>query len=67
VVRNKFLSKAEIYGTFRKIFSFKGVPLMGKHDFVFFGGEYLRDYTLWNPIVKYNVIFERKSYILKYN
>ena len=30
---------------------FKGVPLMGKQDFVFFEGEYLKDYTLWNPIV----------------
>jgi hypothetical protein len=38
---------------------------MGKHDFVFFEGKYLEDYTLWNPIVKYNVIFELKSYILK--
>ena len=39
---------------------------MGKQDFVFFDGEYLKDYTLWNPIVKYNVIFERKSNILKH-
>ena len=40
---------------------------MGKHDFVFFEGEYLKDYTLWNPIVKYNVIFEQKSHIQNYN
>jgi hypothetical protein len=37
---------------------------MGKHDFVFFEGEYLKDCTFWNQIVKNNVIFERKSYIL---
>jgi hypothetical protein len=44
--------------------SIKGVPLMEKHDFVFFESEYLKEYTLLNPIVKYNVIFERKSCIL---
>jgi hypothetical protein len=40
---------------------------MEKHDFVFFEGEYLKDCTLWNQIVKKNVIFEQKSYILKDN
>ena len=40
---------------------------MGKYDFVYFEGEYLKGYILWNSIVKYNVIFERKSYILKHN
>ena len=44
----------------------KGGPVMRKHDFVFFEGEYLQDYTLWNQIFKYNVIFERKSYIQNY-
>jgi hypothetical protein len=40
---------------------------MEKHDFVFFEGKYFKDYTLWNPIVKYNVIFEQKSHIQNYN
>jgi hypothetical protein len=40
---------------------------MGKHDFVFFEGEYLKDCTLWNQIVTNNVIFEQQSYILKHN
>ena len=40
---------------------------MRKHDFVFFLGEYLKDYTLWNPKVKYNVIVERITYIQKHN
>ena len=42
----------------------RGVPLMGKQDFVFFEGEYLKDYTLWNSIVKNNVICKRKFNIL---
>ena len=40
---------------------------MRKHDFVFFEGKYLKDYTLSNQIVKYNVIFKQKSHIQNYN
>ena len=44
---------------FQNIFSYQGGPLVGKHDFVFFDGEYLK--TTNCGIVKYNVIFEQKS------
>ena len=36
-------------------------------NFVFFEAKFLKDYKFKTKIVKYNVIFEQKSYILKYN
>jgi hypothetical protein len=55
------------YFVYHEKYNIKGVPLMGKHDFVFFDGEFLKDYTLWNPIVMNNVIFEQKSHIQNHN